>query len=77
VLKHPNGLVPAPFRVRRAFYLCSPFYRTARESVSPFYLVSSYLVTPVERVDALLSIADVREPVDVRYEGHPEDICSR
>jgi len=41
------------------------------ESVSPFYLVSSYLVTPVERVDVLLSIADVREPVDVRYEGQP------
>jgi hypothetical protein len=26
-------------------------------------------------VDVLLSIADAREPLDVRYRGNPEDIC--
>jgi hypothetical protein len=35
-----------------------------------------YLITPVERVDVLLSIADVREPVNVCFQGKPENICS-
>ena len=47
---------------------------TARgaDSVSPFHLCNFFRSHGgLERVDILLSIADVREPVDVRYERQP------
>ena len=73
VLKHPNGLVPAPslFRARELSTFAALSTERRARAYHLFIFVPFYLVTPVERVDVLLSVANVPEPVDVRYEGQP------
>ena len=52
-----------------SFVHCTVSTERRARAYQLFIFVPFYLVTPVERVDVLLSIADVREAVDVRYEG--------
>ena len=64
VSKRPNGLGADAQRIPRveSFLPLHPLQRRAR---------AYQLFIRFKRVDVLLSIADVREPVDVRYEGQP------
>jgi hypothetical protein len=68
VSKRPNRLMSAACIPREETLLpLHPFYRTRATAY--------HLLSRRGGVDVLLSIADAREPLDVRYRGNPEDIC--
>src|SRR5437016_4406475 len=72
VSKHPNGLMSAACIPREEnVLLCIFLPNSGRERITflSLYLFCSH--GGLERVVVLPSIADVREPVDVRYEGQP------